>query len=334
MRNNTVDQTLKKNYIQVYQYLIKEYEEVKRGEHKHYKLAKDFYKAKQTCAQVFLKYYNRYKLSGGNAEAFLPGKRGPKYQTRRTDGRIELLVIEERKKGLNRYEIHAILREQLSTGVPSPSCIYQIMRRYGMNRLKEPMKEEKKRIIKEKAGELAHIDCHHISRDTIVGDRNKYYLVCVIDSCTRVAWAEVVTDIKALTVMFTTLRCFNHLSSRFGIQFKEALTDNGPEFGPKESKSKSDHPFSRMLMEMGLKHRHTRPYRPQTNGKVERFWRTLNEDLIDGTTFESLEHFTDELFKYLVYYNRLRHHQGIGGITPEKCLQNLNCSNTVAEKVN
>jgi transposase InsO family protein len=84
---------------------------------------------------------------------------------------------------------------------------------------------------------------------------------------------------------------------------------------------------------MGLKHRHTRPYRPQTNGKVERFWRTLNEDLIDGTTFESLEHFTDELFKYLVYYNRLRPHQGIGGITPEKCLQNLNCSTLPAEKV-
>ena len=40
-----------------------------------------------------------------------------------------------------------------------------------------------------------------------------------------------------------------------------------------------------MLLELGIKHRYTRPYRPQTNRKVERFWRTLNDDLIDGTTY-------------------------------------------------
>ena len=47
------------------------------------------------------------------------------------------------------------------------------------------------------------------------------------------------------------------------------------------------HPMERMLLELGITHRYTRPYRPQTNGKVERFWRTLNEDLLEGTTFES-----------------------------------------------
>ena len=107
------------------------------------------------------------------------------------------------------------------------------------------------------------------------------------------------------TVMFSTLRNFNQISSRFGIQFEEVLTDNGPEFGIQTSTKKEQHPFERMLMEMGLKHRYTKPYRPQTNGKVERLWRTLKDDLIDGTTFDSIDHFKDELFQYLVYYNKI-----------------------------
>jgi len=84
------------------------------------------------------------------------------------------------------------------------------------------------------------------------------------------------------------------------------------------SKNKENHPFERLLEEMGIKHRYIRPYRPQTNGKIERFWRTLHEDLIEGTYFESLDHFKKELFDYLVYYNQLRPHQSLNGQTPKK----------------
>ena len=54
------------------------------------------------------------------------------------------------------------------------------------------------------------------------------------------------------------------------------------------------HSIERMLLEPGIIHFHTRPCRPQTNGKVERLWRTLNEDLLDGTTFEPVEELTEE----------------------------------------
>lgn len=319
MRNNTNDKTLKNNYIQTYQFLVSEYELVKTKAHPHFTKVKDFYKAHKTCAQTFLKYYARYKQSK-NLEDLAPGKRGPKYKTRRTPKVIEDLVLSEREKGCNKFEIHSILRSTLVEKTPSPSGIYKILKRYGKNKLNKPMKEEKRKIIKEKAGELAHIDCHHLSKDTIANDSNRYYLVCVIDSSTRIAWAEVVDDIKSISVMFTTLRCFNHLTERFEIKFAEALTDNGPEFGTKESSQKKYHPFERMLMELGVKHRYIRPYRPQTNGKVERFWRTLNEDLIEGTYFESIDHFKDELFQYLLYYNKLRPNQGLDGKTPEQAI--------------
>lgn len=317
MRNNSTDKTLKNNYIQSYQYLISEYEEVKLKKHKTFKRVKDFYQAHGTCAQTFLKYYNRYKQSK-NPQDLLPGKRGPRYSTRRAPEEIEKLVIAERDKGCNKFEITSILYPSLKEKTPSPSGVYQILKRYGKNRLMKPMIEEKRRIIKEKAGELAHIDCHHLSKDMIAGDKKRYYLVCVIDSCTRIAWAEVVEDIKSISVMFATLRCFNYLTEKFSIKFSEALTDNGPEFGPRESTQKIHHPFERMLIELGVKHRYIKPYRPQTNGKVERFWRTINEDLIEGTYFESIDHFKDELFKYIIYYNKLRPHQGLDGKTPEQ----------------
>lgn len=319
MRNNSNDSTLKNNYIQTYQFLISEYEEVKSKKHPTFKKVKDFYQAHGTCAQTFLKYYSRYKQSK-DLQKLLPGKRGPRYSSRRTAKEIEDLVLVQRDRGCNKFEINSILRPTLKDKTPSASGIYQILKRYGKNRLTKPMQEEKRRIIKEKAGELAHIDCHHLSKDMIAGDKNRYYLVCVMDSSTRVAWAEVVEDIKSISVMFTTLRCLNHLTEQFSVKFSEVLTDNGPEFGPKESSQKRHHPFERMLLELGIKHRYIKPYRPQTNGKVERFWRTINEDLIEGTYFESIEHFKDELFKYILYYNKLRPHQGIDGKTPEQVI--------------
>lgn len=77
-----------------------------------------------------------------------------------------------------------------------------------------------------------------------------------------------------------------------------------------------------MLIELGIKHRYTRPYRPQTNGKVERFWRTLQEDLIRETDFDSQEELKDELMQYLYYYNHQRPHQGIDGKCPAEMCSN------------
>ena len=102
-----------------------------------------------------------------------------------------MLILEARERGCNKYEIHSILKAKLRVDVPSFSGIYNVLRRAGKNKLHQKMKEEKRRIIKEKAGELGHIDCHYLSKDLIEGSKQRYYLVCVIDSCTRIAWAEV-----------------------------------------------------------------------------------------------------------------------------------------------
>lgn len=322
MRNNSEDETIKRNYLQKYKFLIKDYELVKEKRHPQFRLAQEFYKFHDTDRRSFRKYYNRYKLSGRD-EDLLPQKRGPRWKTRRCPSEIEELVKGLRSKGMNRFEIVHVLKPQLQDLTPSPSCVYKILARHNLNRLRPAMKEERRQIIKEKAGELGHIDCHYLSKSLIMGESKRRYLLCVIDSCTRVAWAEVIDDIKSLTVMFAALKCFNIIADTFNIKFKEILSDNGPEFGTKESKSKAEHPFERLLMQLGMTHRYIRPYRPQTNGKVERFWKTIREDLIEETTFDSTQHFNDELIQYLAYYNYKRPHQALKGLTPEDF--NKNC---------
>jgi len=313
MRHNTSDKTLERNYLEKYRFLIKEYEMVKSHSHAKYRFAQDFYKANDTDRRSFLKYYNRYKQSGSEAD-LLPGRRGPKYKSRRPLEEIEQKVLALRQKGNNRYEICNILKPSLKQQAPSPSGIYNILRRHGVNRLSSGMKETKRKIIKERAGQLGHIDLHHLSKAVVKDQSKRRYLLCVVDDCTRIAWAEIVEDTKSISVMFSTLKCLNMLSDHYQIRFEEVLTDNGPEFGVRSSKAKTHHPFERMLLELGITHRYIRPYRPQTNGKVERFWRTIEDDMLRDTFYNSEEELKEELIQYLYYYNHERHHQGINDI--------------------
>jgi len=321
INSNNSNLTLTRNYLQKYRFLIREYELVKQNQHPQFRFVHEFCKAHDTDRRSFLKYYNRFKQSG-KEEDLLPRKRGPKWKTRRPIPFIENKVRELRLKGNNRYEIVSILQPSLKSHTPSASGVYNIIKRQGLNRLKPVMKQSKRKIIKQKAGELAHVDTHYLNKGIVTGDNTRYYLVCVIDDCSRIAWAEIVEDIKSLTVMFAVLKSLNILVQHYQIKFAEVLTDNGPEFGKKESGMKKEHPFERLLMEMGIKHRYIKPYRPQTNGKAERLWRTIEEDLFEETNFDSLEEMKEELLQYMYYYNHERPHQGINGLTPIKFLEN------------
>lgn len=311
MRINTNDMTLQRNYIEKFRFLIKEYELVKAKKHPQFRLAEEFYKAHDTERKNFLKYYNRFLQSGKDSD-LLPQKRGPRYKSRRPLKFIEQKVIDLREKGNNRYEIVNILKPKLKQNTPSASGVYNIMKRYNLNRLNPVMRQNRRKIIKERAGQLGHIDTHYLSKSLVKGESKKRFMVCLVDDCTRIAWAEIVDDVKSLTVMFASLKCLNILADHYELRFEEILSDNGPEFGPKGSMNKVQHPFERMLMELNIKHRYIRPYRPQTNGKVERFWRTIEDDLLRETHFENESELKEELLQYLYYYNHERHHQGIG----------------------
>lgn len=325
MRSNTNDKTLELNYIKKFRFLIKEYDLVKKKKHSQFKFVSDFYKFHNTNRQTFLKYYNRFYLNGRDDD-LLPQKRGPKWKSRRPLPYIENKVNELRKQGINRYEISHLLEPKLKQFTPSPSGVYNITKRYNLNRLTPKMKENTRKIIKEKAGDLAHIDCHYLAKDIVNGMSDRLFLIAIIDDATRIVWVEIIDNIKSLTTMFSTMRILNYFQQAHSIQFRELLSDNGSEFGGKNLKHPEEHPFERMLIEMNIKHRYTRPYRPQTNGKIERFWKTIETDLLEDVVFDSKEHLQSELEQYLYYYNHERPHQGINGSNPVQLLQKLSAN--------
>lgn len=162
----------------------------------------------------------------------MPAKRGPKYNTRRPAPEDEQKVLDLRLRSCNKFEIADQFKQKANNFTPSPSGVYNILKRYNKNRLAVADKEVKRKIIKERMGQLGHIDCHHLSKSVIRGQNRKLYLIRILDDYSRLAWAQVMEDITALTTMFTALHCMQALKREFGIQFEEIIADNGPEFGP------------------------------------------------------------------------------------------------------
>lgn len=311
------DRVLEASTIKRMLFLCAEYELIKSRKHQQFCFVSEFYNFHNLRRQNFIKFYNRYKASGQES-CLLPQKRGAKYKIRRTLLDIEQKVISLRQQGLNRFEIHNDLLLKEGETRPSPSTIYNITKKYGMNKLQPRMKEEKRKIIKERAGELGHIDCHYLPKGIIEGEQKRYYLVGLIDHKTSLAWCDVVSDLTSLNVMFATMKLLNLFDKNFEFGFEAILTDNGAEFGggSVDAKIIAKNPFTRLLSELHIKHKHTRPYRPQTNGKIERFWRTIEDDLLHEMVFDSLEHLKNEVFEYMVYYNYARPHQAANGKTP------------------
>ena len=78
------------------------------------------------------------------------------------------------------------------------------------------MQQSKRKIIKTRAGELGHLDCHYLGKDQIVGSKSRRYLVDMLDARARLAWAAAADDLKSLSVMFAALRSLNLLNASTG----------------------------------------------------------------------------------------------------------------------
>lgn len=90
---------------------------------------------------------------------------------------------------------------------------------------------------------------------------------------------------------------------------KEVLTDNGPQYATWRGKSQ----FTKLLQKRGVKHLLARPRRPQTLGKVERFWQTLWRECLEAAVFRGLEEARLRVGHFIDHYNFQRPHQGLGG---------------------
>ena len=196
-----------------------------------------------------------------------------------------------------------------------------------MDRIKAryPLNPQDKKIIKryekKTPGELAHIDLSRLPKDLKVSFKlRETYVAAVCDDCTRLVYAEVVKAKKATTLSFFMMRALSWFKQIYNFEFETVMSDNGGEF---KGTLEREHPFETVCDELGIKHILTPPYHPQSNGKIEAFWKILKSEFFYPNRFDSMEDLVLNLGNYLFEYNHLRKHGGLNYETPFDKLQKV-----------
>ncbi|SDS52775.1 IS481 family transposase [Microterricola viridarii] len=149
------------------------------------------------------------------------------------------------------------------------------------------------------------------NREPIIG---RAFVHTVIDDHSRVAYAEIHDDETAATAVGVLHRAVSWFSAR-GVSVERVLSDNGSAY--------KSHLWRDACQALGIKAKKTRPYRPQTNGKIERFHRTLGEGWAFKRFYASESARRNALPAWLHEYNHHRPHTAIGGRPPISRLTNL-----------
>ena len=218
------------------------------------------------------------------------------------------------------------------------STVSGILTRVGLGKLSrlEPT-EPANRYEKQRPGELVHIDVKKLGKIARPGHRVtgrvsggghhrraydlgwEYVHVC-IDDATRLVFVEVLGDEKAVTAVGFLRRAVAHFAA-YGIRVERLMTDNGAAYRA------TIHALA--CKALGIKHLRTRPYRPRTNGKAERFIRTLLGGWAYGAIYRNSDERRNALPGWLDYYTRQRPHRSLGRQAPLERLHALNRNNVL-----
>ena len=257
------------------------------------------------------KWLGRF-LAGGEA-GLLDRRSRPNVSPRRISSAKALAIEELRRRRLTQARIAQAI------GV-SKSTVGRVLARAGLSRLRdlEPS-EPVVRYEHAYPGDLIHIDTkkfgriermsHRITgnrRDTF-GGAGWEFLFVAIDDHARIGFTDMYADEgKASATQFlqNTVAYFRSL----GVLAKRVLTDNGSAFRSKA--------FAATCRDLRLKHSFTRPYRPQTNGKAERFIQSALREWAYGIPYNHSSERTAMLERWTHHYNWHRPHQGINGLAP------------------
>jgi transposase len=281
--------------------------------------------SERTCS----KWVARYRSDG--LAGLVDRSSAPAVVANRSDEQTVMAIAALRRLRFTGPEIAELLDRPLST-------VSGILTRIGMGKLGRLGMEPAQRYERARAGELIHVDVKKLGR--IVGGAGKRvraggqhytgsftdaagnrrgkagwdFVHIAIDDATRLAYAEVLSDEKATTAIGFLKRAVAFFK-RHGMTVRELLTDNGSPY------ISTIHAIA--CRALGIKHLRTRPRRPQTNGKAERFIRTMLGGWAYAAIYASSAERTAALDGWLWRYNHHRRHAAIGRQTPITRLNNL-----------
>jgi transposase InsO family protein len=276
----------------------------------------------RTCS----KWLARYRIEG--ATGLLDRSSAPRTVANRTDERRIACIAALRRLRLSGPEIAESLDMALST-------VSGILTRIGMGKLGRLGLEPARRYERARPGELIHIDVKKLGRilqpgHRMTGNRRSRkrvgrsssrlgiagweYCHIAIDDATRLAYVELLDDETAVTASAFLRRAVAFFDGH-GMTVEAVMTDNGGAY------RSTVHALA--CKAIGVRHVRTRAYRPQTNGKAERFIRTMLAGWAYGALYRDSAERAAALDGWLFTYNYRRRHAGIGRQTPITRLNNL-----------
>ncbi len=238
----------------------------------------------------------------------------PATSPNKTPASVEAAIVRLRTLRKTASTIAAILQMAVST-------VCAVLARVGLNRLSklEPV-EAANRYCRRHAGELIHLDIKTLGRFRRPGkralghgaDRRSYgagweAVHVAVDDATRLSYVEVLPDQTAATTVGFLKRAIAWFA-KHGVIVQEVMTDNGSAYVSRL--------WAATCAEVGLVHIRTRPYRPRTNGKAERFIQTLLREWAYAATYRDSDHRRAVLPEWVRYYNTQRPHGSLGHKAP------------------
>ena len=238
----------------------------------------------------------------------------PLQQPRKTSPHLEAQILALRQQRRSYAQILMVLPI-------SKASLSRILQRHGLNRLRalDPPKPPVVRYERASPGELLHLDIKKLGRFhqpgvRATGDRSHRNpgagvesLHVAIDDHSRLAFACLFPDEKTPSVLAALQQAVAFYQAH-GITIQRVLTDRGSTYRSKL--------FAQACLQLGLQHRFTRPYRPQTNGKAERFIQTITREWAYARPYDSSDHRAAFLQPYLHDYNFHRPHSALNYKSP------------------
>lgn len=258
------------------------------------------------------KWLRRYREDGRAGLADRSSR--PRRMPSATPAEWQDLMLQLRQVRMTGARIAAQLKRPRST-------VALVLKRAGLERLRSPEPSEPvRRYQRERPGELVHLDVKKLGRISgyfghrITGDRSRQrrgagweYVHVAIDDASRLAYVEVRRDEKGPTTA-DFLRRACAWFGRLGVRVERIMTDNGSAYVSRL--------FAHTCAVLKLRHLKTRPYRPQTNGKAERFIQTLLREWAYVMPYRTSGLRTRALRHWLKYYNRQRPHGSLDARSP------------------
>ena len=268
------------------------------------------------------KWLRRFREEG--EQGLLDRSSAPRSVPARTSEERVAVIAALRRLRMTAAEIAETLSMPLST-------VSVVLTRIGLGKLSrlEPP-EPANRYERRRPGELLHVDVKKLGRigrpgHRVNGDRRTRsrgigweFVHVAIDDATRLAYVEVLDDEKATTATAFLRRAVAHFRA-YGVQVERVMTDNGSAYVSL---------LHRLACKtLGLKHLRTRPYRPRTNGKAERFIRTMLAGWAYGALYRDSDERRKALAGWLDFYNRHRPHGSLSHQPPLQRLEALTRNN-------